>query len=111
MRKNNPISHTMSANLFLGCIGLGLLRRPLLSGTLVSLIGPGQAQSRIRTALDRFRHVALLDLLDGPVQRHNREDARRLGHSLGLAEVDRVVALLGLVGLAGEEDQSLLVCL
>lgn len=53
--------------------------------------------------------VALADLLEGDVGGGNREDSGDGGSLLDLGDVGLGVALLGGVGPAGEEDQSLLV--
>ena len=63
----------------------------------------------VGTTLDRLGEVALLDLLEASLQRNDGESGGRQDDGLGLAEIGRVVSLLRLVDLPGEEDKLLLV--
>lgn len=67
------------------------------------------AEGDVGTALDGSGHVTLLDLLDGDVGGGDGEDGGDGGCLLDLGDVGLGVTLLGGVGLAGEQDQALLV--
>lgn len=71
-------------------------------------MGAGKAELAEGTALDRCGHVALLDLGDtGGLG--DGEGVGDEGDLLKLAGVGLGLALLGVVALAGEDDQALLV--
>jgi hypothetical protein len=98
-----------SCCLFLGGLSLSRIPRALLPGALRALDGAGVAQLHVGTALDGCGHVALLDLLDGLVGGGDGEGVRDQRNLLNLAGVGLGVALLGVVGLAGEDNEALLV--
>lgn len=88
-------------------LGLRLIPDTLLTSTLVSLVASGGAQSSVSSTLDGCGHLALLDLLDGKVGRGNGEDGGNGGSTVDLGDVGLGVTLLGGVGLARQQDQSL----
>lgn len=95
--------------LFLGSLGLGSIALALLASTLVPGGAAGLAQLDVGAALDRSGHVALADLLEGDVGGGDGEGGGDEGGLLDLGQVGLGVALLGGVGLAGQQDQALLV--
>lgn len=95
-------------HLFLGSLGLSRILRTLLAGTGVAGNGASVAEGAVGTTLNLSRHVSLLDLLDGGVDLGDGEDGGE--GSLGeLGGVGLGVTLLGGVGLAGKENETLLV--
>lgn len=67
------------------------------------------AEGDVGTTLDGGGDVALLDLLDGEVGGGDGEGGGDVGGLVDLGDVGLGVTLLGGVGLAGEQDQALLV--
>ncbi|KAI9151571.1 Rap1 GTPase-GDP dissociation stimulator 1-A [Paramyrothecium foliicola] len=90
-------------------LGLSLVTLALLTSTLVPGGAAGLAQLDVGTALYFLGHVTLLDLLEGDVGGGDGESGGDEGGLLDLGEVGLGVALLGGVGLAGQQDQALLV--
>lgn len=74
-------------------------------------VAAGDTEGTVGTALNLGGDVALLDLLDGEVGRGNGEGGGEVGGAVDLGDVGLGVTLLGGVGLAGEQDQALLVSL
>lgn len=110
-KEQKPSKHQIPlfASLFLGSLGLSLVPDTLLTGTLVPRVASGNAQLRVSTTLNRFGHLALLDLLEGDVGGGNGEGGGDGGDLAQLGDVGLGVTLLGGVGLAGQQDQALLV--
>jgi len=92
-----------------GGLGLGLVLGTLLALAGVALVGAGEAEGAVGTALVGGGEVGLGDLGEAGGEGLDGEGGVDLGDGLGLGEVGGGVALLGLAGLAGEEDQALLV--
>lgn len=67
------------------------------------------AEGDVGAALDGGGHFTLLDLLEGDVGGGDGEDGGNVGGLVDLGEVGLGVTLLGGVGLAGKQDQALLV--
>lgn len=72
-------------------------------------VAAGDTEGTVSTALNLGGDVALLDLLDGKVGRGDGEGGGDVGGAVDLGDVGLGVTLLGGVGLAGEQDQALLV--
>lgn len=101
--------HRSGDHLFLGTLGLGGISGALLAGAEVALLSAGFAEANVGTALDGGGDLALLDLLDGNVGGGNGQDGGDAGGLVDLGDIGLGVTLLGGVGLAGEQDQALLV--
>lgn len=96
--------------LFLGSsLGLGLLPGPLLPLAGVALVAAGHAEGAVRAALQGCGEVVLADLGEARGDGLDGEGLGEVGDGGGLGEVGGRVAVLGLAGLAGEQDQALLV--
>lgn len=98
--------------LFLGLLLLGLLLRALLPDAHQAGVGPRLPEQPVGAALDVGGQLALGDLAEG--RGHGLVDAKGRadrGGGLGRLLVLGGVALLGLVGLAREDDEAALVLL
>lgn len=95
--------------LFLGSLGLGRVAGALLLLAQVAGLGSRVAELAVSTALDGLGEVGLRDLGEAGGGLLDGEGGGEGLDGLGLGEVDLGVALLDLVGAAGEDDEALLV--
>lgn len=97
------------ASLFLSALSLSLILSTLLTGTLVPGVASGNTQGTVGTTLNSLGHLVLLDLPNSQVGGFDGQDGGDVRGLVDLGDVGLGVTLLGSVGLAGQEDQALLV--
>lgn len=98
--------------LFLGGLGLGLLLRALLPDTNQAGVRPRLPERLVRTTLDARGQLALRDLGEGGSNGLlDAENVADMPCGLGGLLVLGGIGLLGLVGLARENNEALLVLL
>lgn len=112
-RARKPLKHQfpffLTRSLFLGRLGLGLVPSTLVAGTLVSGVASGNAKLRVGTTLNTGGDLALADLGDTLGDVGDGQGSGDGGDLVQLGDVGLGVTLLGGVGLAGQEDEALLV--
>jgi len=102
----------MVSALFLGSLRVSLLLGALLPHTHQPGITPDDPKLPVGTTLNRFRHIALLDLGDASSRPSEGEGGSNSSRGLYLSHLRELgLALLDLCRLEGEENQAGLVSL